>query len=217
MKNYIQYGLLLSLLVLGACGKNKSGAQQPTSSFSPININQPVAQSLAEIKNQIASKSAVDGLVVGQSYVFFRTTTTSTPGSFWIFDYNTFSSSTDCDEVRPNAVSTVPVSIAVRAVNCSTGSSSASFETRSFNGHSSPAIQEILNIAEGTVQQVRSVTISYKGGSYQGYLIVTGSGIYGNVVTQYVVSPQLPLLLNPVLKANGMESDGVIGAQIQVL
>lgn len=219
MKNFIQYGLLLSLLILAACGKNKSGGQQNTSIFSPININQPVAQSLAEIKNQIANKSPVDGLVVHQTYGFFRTTTSSNPGSFWIFDYTTYSSNTICDEVRPSALGT-PVSLAVREVSCSTGGSSAQFNNQSFNGHSSPAIQEILNIQEGSVQQVRNVTITYKGGSYQGYLIVVGtSNIFGNIgeVTQYVVSPQMPLLLNPVLKSSNMASDGVIGAQIQVL
>lgn len=221
MKHFIQYGLLLALLAFSACGKNKSGGtDQGTSIFSPININQPVAQSLAEIKNQIANKNPLEGLVMGNPYGFFRTQTTSSPGSFWIFSYNTFSSNTVCDEVRPNSITTTPVSLAVREVSCSTGTSSASYETRSFNGQSSPAIQDILNIPDYSVQQVRNVQISYRGQTYQGYLIVSGTtDIFGNVgqTTQYVVSPQMPLLLNPVLKTNGMESDGVIGTQIQVL
>lgn len=222
MKHFIQYGLLLALLAMSACGKNKSGGGGDIygSVFNPINVNQPVAQSMAEIRNQIASKNPVEGLVVGQPYGFFRTTTTSNPGSFWIFEYNTFSSSTVCDEVRPNALSGVPVSLAVREVSCSTGSSSSAFQTNSFNGHSSPAIQEIMGIQDINVQQVRNVQISYKGQTYQGYLIVTGTrDIFDNVgqLTQYVVSPQMPLLLNPVLKTDGMESDGLIGAQIQVL
>ena len=222
MKHFIQYALLLALLGISACGKNKSGGGGDVygSVFNPININQPVNQSLAQIKAQIANKSPVEGLVMGNPYGFFRTQTTATPGSFWIFSYNTFSSNTVCDEVRPNSITTVPVSIAVREVSCSTGSSSAQFQTRTFNGQSSPAIQDILNIPEYSVQQVRLVQILYRGQTYQGYLIVSGTtDIFGNVgqTTQYVVSPQMPLLLNPILKTNGMESDGVIGTQIQVL
>ncbi len=40
MKQFIQYALLLALLALTACGKNKSGAQPDTSYFGSINYGQ---------------------------------------------------------------------------------------------------------------------------------------------------------------------------------
>ncbi len=53
MKQFIQYGLLLSLLALAACGKNKSGGQQDTGYFSSINYGQLSEGSSTALNNYI--------------------------------------------------------------------------------------------------------------------------------------------------------------------
>lgn len=208
--NFVLLAALLSFAA--ACGKdNKSGGGGSSSSISPINIGQPANQSVAQLKSQLRAKSPSAGLVaMSIEYVFYRTSVNANNGSWWIFDYTTYSSQSVCDTVRVNNLSNL--SIAVKTGNCSY--SSNPYTTATYLGLNDPNLKEFLDLPEGLIASngVRAGKVYYQGQQYYAYSVLTLNN------EQYVVSPAMPLMLNPVMKKNLSTGDteGVVGAQISI-
>jgi hypothetical protein len=217
MKHVIQFSLLVALLAVAACGKNKSGGGSDVpSQFNPINVGLPASQSFQELRQQMASKDPRAGLVVHQPYGFYTSTVSMKNSSWWIFDFNSYTTSTVCDAVRVTDLNSL--SLYIRRINCSTLAASGAESTGQFNGVNSPAIQEILNIDPNMVSSIRLGQVSFQGQTYRAYSItVMGwNGMNAQVVAHYVVSPEMPLFLNPIYKTTSNVTEGLMGAQISI-
>jgi hypothetical protein len=214
--NFVLLAALLSFAA--ACGKdNKSGGGGRSSSlpvYSPINIGQPINQSLAQIKAQLSSKNPSQGLALHQTYDFYTTTinTNTNSGSWFIFNWNfsTSSSSTsNCEEVRVSSLSTL--SIYVKSGSCSSYKNNSG-TAGTYQGLNDISLRAFLDLPEGMVvpNGVRAGKVYYMGQQYDAYAVTT----YNN--EQFVVSPAMPLMLNPVLKRTPTTTEGVVGAQVSI-
>lgn len=211
--NFVLLAALLSFAA--ACGKdNKSGGGGSSSSISPINVGQPVNQSLAQIKAQLNSKSPSQGLVLHQPYDFFTTTinTNSNSVSWLIFNFNwnfSSSSTSNCEEVRVTSLSTL--SLYVKSGNCSNYKSNTGV-AGTYQGLNDSSLRAFLDLPEGMVvpNGVRAGKVYYMGQQYDAYAVTT----YNN--EQFVLSPGMPLMLNPVLRRTPTTTEGVVGAQVSI-
>lgn len=206
--NFVLLAALLSFAA--ACGKdNKSGGGGSSSSISPINIGQPANQSVAQLKAQLLGKNASTGIVAHQPYDFYTTTVSANNGNWWIFDYTTYSSTSTCESVR--MTNTSSLSLYVQSGNCNNYKSNTGV-AGTYQGHNDSSLRAFLDLPDGMIvpNGVRAGTVYYMGQQYDAYSVQT----YDN--QQFVISPSMPLMLNPVMRKSQTVTEGVIGAQISI-
>ncbi|MBY0515693.1 MAG: hypothetical protein K2P81_02210 [Bacteriovoracaceae bacterium] len=204
--------VLLSSLILfaAACGKDNKSGSSSDGFFSALNTNgQAPAQSLAQLKSQLNSKDPKAGLAAGQTLDFYQTSVSANQGNWWIFQYTTYSSSSNCERVRVMDINAM--TLQVQSGDCS-NYTTKSFSYSTYNKSTDPALQAFMNISEGSVTQVRQGTVYFNGVQQPAYLVQVSNG------DQYVVAPNLPLLANPVMKKNiySGDTEGLIGAQVSI-
>jgi hypothetical protein len=199
------------MVIAAACGKdNKSGSKSNSSYYGSINTNgQTPSQSLSQLKSQLNSKDPKAGIFPGQNIDFYQTTVSQNTSNWWIFNFSTYTSSSDCQRVR--VMDANALTLQVQSGTCS-NYTSQSFTYLTYNKSTDSSLQEFMNITDGSVMQVRTGSVNYLGQSQPAYLVQTSSG------DQYVVAPNLPLIVNPVMKKNiySGDTEGVIGAQVNI-
>jgi hypothetical protein len=199
------------MVVAAACGKdNKSGGSSSQNFYGSINTNgQTAAQSLSQIKSQLAAKAPNAGLSAGQTIDYYQTSVNQNNSNWWIFNFTTYSSSSSCQRVRVMDINAMTLQL--QSGSCS-NYTSQTFSYMTYDRNNDANLQDFMNISEGSVVQVRTGSVSFLGQNQPAYLVQTSSG------EQYVVAPNLPLLANPVMKKNIYtgDTDGLVGAQVNI-
>ena len=205
--NFVLLAALLSFAA--ACGKDNKSGGGGSSNFDAINTNQPANQSVAQLKSQLLGKNPTAGIVAHQPYDFYTTTVSANNGNWWIFDYTTYSSTSTCESVRMTSTSTL--SLYVQSGDCDDYKYNTGV-AGTYQGHNDSSLRAFLDLPDGMIvpNGVRAGKVEYMGQQYDAYSVQTYDG------QQFVISPSMPLMLNPVMRKSQTVTEGVIGAYISI-
>ncbi len=195
----------LLVLALGsfsvACGK-KSGSSggNDDSNYSNVNVGGLIpASELDEIKEDLANKTATQGLSNGQTFRFIdingmSQSTFEFLGIDLNFSWGSSFGSPDCEfiMVLPNGA------IESGEDDCNDYTPEGLVQGI-YDPASDPELMAFMGVQAGSVAQIRRSNVVFQSKTYAAYVVDVKQGFSNQITKRYVVSPKLPLLLNPIV------------------
>jgi len=190
----------LSAFIAG-CGKKDS---KSSSALCGVNVvcnnlttgtvgqSVDVATTMAALNSAFAAKTEMEGFTNPTGFMFFNAGVSIRTTDLWIFDINTYSSTTSCDHytVYP---STLTVASVKNDADCNAANNTATF------GQYVKTSNTDLNTAlsSGAILAVirRAVSVPGFTAGMEAYSVIVGTQ-YNYV--EYVLAPGLPHIMNPV-------------------